>query len=64
MKIRVYFTSGCSADFDRDEIVFGEVGSTYPCPYKTKDGRTVINAETVCFVRELPEKKKEGDGDE
>ena len=61
MKIRVYFTSGCAADFDADTVVFGEIGATYPCPYRTKNGRTVINAETVCFVRELQEKKEDGD---
>lgn len=61
MKIKIYFTSGCSADFDRDKVAFAEIGSTYPCPYKTEDGRTVINPATVCFVRELPEKKEDGD---
>lgn len=59
MKIRVYFTSGCAADFEREKVTFGNLADWLQ--YKSDDGRTIINVDTVCFVRELPEKKEDGD---
>lgn len=60
MKVRVYFSSGFSADMEVGTFTIRELRAPLIDPdgdidYKDIDGRTIVNAANVCFVRELTE---------
>ena len=60
MKARIYFSSGFSADMEVGTFVIKEMRAPVLDPdgeidYKDIDGRTIVNAANVCFVREMEE---------
>lgn len=69
MKARIYFTSGFTADMEVGTFVVREMHAPVIDPdgdvdYKDIDGRTIINARNVCFVRELGEAEDKHNEDE
>lgn len=66
MKVRIYFSSGFSADMEEGTFTIREMRAPVIDPdgdvdYKDIDGRTIVNAANVCFVRELREEKANED---
>ena len=66
MKVRIYFSSGFSADMEVGSFTIREMHAPVLDPdgdvdYQDIDGRTIVNAANVCFVRELEDKRDENE---
>ena len=61
-EIMVYFNSGNRAKFDLDSVWFlseGEIAGTELVKRAINCGKTIIGADSVCFIREYIQPKED-----